>query len=95
MTYSWCWFSFRIGLPEECAGAVSFLASDDAAYITGETMVIGGGMEARLWCHVVIVTNKPQVLEMNTMHAMQGIHACKLQLPQVIELSKLKVHVLK
>ncbi|KAK0418874.1 hypothetical protein QR680_013820 [Steinernema hermaphroditum] len=38
----------RIGSPEECAGAVAFLASDDASYITGETMLIAGGVQARL-----------------------------------------------
>ena len=34
----------RLGTPEEIAGAVSYLASDDAAYITGETIHINGGM---------------------------------------------------
>ncbi|XP_041375334.1 dehydrogenase/reductase SDR family member 4-like isoform X2 [Gigantopelta aegis] len=38
----------RIGTPEECGGIVSFLASDDASYITGETILITGGMQARL-----------------------------------------------
>ena len=34
----------RYGKPEEVAGAVSFLASDDAAYISGQVIVISGGM---------------------------------------------------
>jgi len=34
----------RLGTPEEIAGAVSYLASDDAAYITGETIHVNGGM---------------------------------------------------
>jgi 3-oxoacyl-[acyl-carrier protein] reductase len=34
----------RLGLPEEIAGAVSYLASDDAAYVTGETIHVNGGM---------------------------------------------------
>lgn len=38
----------RLGTPEECAGAVSFLCSNDASYITGETIVIGGGIHCRL-----------------------------------------------
>ena len=38
----------RFGLPEDCAGAAVFLSSDDASYITGETMSINGGMPARL-----------------------------------------------
>lgn len=38
----------RIGEPEECAGAVSFLCSPDATYITGETIVVAGGGHSRL-----------------------------------------------
>ncbi|XP_006883221.1 PREDICTED: dehydrogenase/reductase SDR family member 4-like isoform X4 [Elephantulus edwardii] len=38
----------RIGKPEECAGIVSFLCSEDASYISGETMVVAGGASSRL-----------------------------------------------
>uniref|UniRef100_UPI00398ED55C dehydrogenase/reductase SDR family member 4 n=1 Tax=Pristiophorus japonicus TaxID=55135 RepID=UPI00398ED55C len=38
----------RLGEPHECAGAVSFLCSQDASYITGETVVVGGGWPCRL-----------------------------------------------
>jgi 2-hydroxycyclohexanecarboxyl-CoA dehydrogenase len=34
----------RIGEPEEIAAAVAFLASDDAAYITGQTLSVSGGL---------------------------------------------------
>lgn len=34
----------RIGSPEDIAPAVAFLASDDAGWITGEILVIGGGL---------------------------------------------------
>ncbi|HEV2619840.1 MAG TPA: SDR family oxidoreductase, partial [Acidobacteriaceae bacterium] len=34
----------RMGKPEDVAGLVAFLASDDAAYITGSTYVIDGGL---------------------------------------------------
>jgi NAD(P)-dependent dehydrogenase (short-subunit alcohol dehydrogenase family) len=34
----------RIGEPDEVAGAVVFLASSRAAYITGETLGVYGGM---------------------------------------------------
>jgi 3-oxoacyl-[acyl-carrier protein] reductase len=33
----------RLGTPEDVAGAVAFLASDDAGYITGTTIVVDGG----------------------------------------------------
>jgi NAD(P)-dependent dehydrogenase (short-subunit alcohol dehydrogenase family) len=33
----------RLGKPEDVAGAFAFLASDDAPFITGETLVIDGG----------------------------------------------------
>ncbi|GEM84464.1 3-oxoacyl-[acyl-carrier-protein] reductase [Meiothermus hypogaeus] len=34
----------RLGQPEEVAKAVAFLASDDAAYINGQTLCVDGGM---------------------------------------------------
>jgi len=33
----------RLGAPEDVAGAFAFLASDDASFITGHTLVIDGG----------------------------------------------------
>ena len=38
----------RLGTPEEIAGAVAFLSSRDAAYVTGETLVVSGGMQSKL-----------------------------------------------
>ncbi|GLC38050.1 hypothetical protein PLESTB_000442300 [Pleodorina starrii] len=38
----------RLGLPAEQAAAVAFLVSPDAAYVTGETLVVSGGMHSRL-----------------------------------------------
>ncbi len=38
----------RVGTPDECANTVAFLVSDDASYITGETIVVAGGMPSHL-----------------------------------------------
>ena len=34
----------RLGHPEEVAGAVAFLFSEDAAYVTGQTLAVNGGL---------------------------------------------------
>ena len=36
----------RLGKPEEIAGAACFLASDDASFVTGHTLVVDGGYTA-------------------------------------------------
>ena len=33
----------RIGRPDEVAGAIAYLASDDASFVTGETIAVSGG----------------------------------------------------
>ncbi|XP_028177363.1 dehydrogenase/reductase SDR family member 4 [Ostrinia furnacalis] len=38
----------RLGRPEEVAGAVAFLVSDDGSFVTGETIVVAGGALAHL-----------------------------------------------
>uniref|UniRef100_A0A0K8SGQ3 Dehydrogenase/reductase SDR family member 4 n=4 Tax=Lygus hesperus TaxID=30085 RepID=A0A0K8SGQ3_LYGHE len=38
----------RFGRCEEVAGVVAFLVSEDASYVTGETVVCSGGMPSRL-----------------------------------------------
>jgi dehydrogenase/reductase SDR family protein 4 len=38
----------RLGTPQDIAAAVAFLASPDASYVTGETLVVSGGMHSRL-----------------------------------------------
>jgi 3-oxoacyl-[acyl-carrier protein] reductase len=34
----------KLGQAEDVASAVAFLSSDDAAYITGQVLVVDGGM---------------------------------------------------
>ena len=36
----------RWGCPEELAGVVAYLASDDAAYVVGQTVIVDGGRAA-------------------------------------------------
>lgn len=38
----------RLGSPQDMAAAVAFLVSPDAGYVTGETLVVAGGMQSRL-----------------------------------------------
>jgi len=38
----------RFGTSQDCAGPVAFLVSDDASYMTGETILVAGGITARL-----------------------------------------------
>ncbi|XP_043491406.1 dehydrogenase/reductase SDR family member 4 isoform X3 [Polistes fuscatus] len=38
----------RLGKPDEISSIAAFLASEDASYITGETIVASGGMQSRL-----------------------------------------------
>jgi NAD(P)-dependent dehydrogenase (short-subunit alcohol dehydrogenase family) len=35
----------RDELPEDLVGAASFLAGDDAAFMTGQTLIVDGGLQ--------------------------------------------------
>ncbi|MCR9135123.1 MAG: SDR family oxidoreductase [Alphaproteobacteria bacterium] len=39
----------RAGVPAECAGAVAYLASDDADFVTGSTITVDGGTSAMVF----------------------------------------------
>jgi NAD(P)-dependent dehydrogenase (short-subunit alcohol dehydrogenase family) len=39
----------RINQPEDIGAVAAFLASDDAAMITGENLMVDGGVSARLF----------------------------------------------
>ena len=36
----------RLGTPEDVAGVVRFLASDEAGYVTGQVVCVDGGLQA-------------------------------------------------
>jgi dehydrogenase/reductase SDR family protein 4 len=38
----------RLGTPDEIAAAAAFLLSEDASYLTAETLVVAGGMNSKL-----------------------------------------------
>ncbi|MFP6558913.1 SDR family NAD(P)-dependent oxidoreductase [Paraburkholderia sp. B3] len=39
----------RLGQPDEVASAIAFLASEDASFVNGTTLLVDGGVSARLW----------------------------------------------
>jgi 2-hydroxycyclohexanecarboxyl-CoA dehydrogenase len=34
----------RLGQPDDCPGVIAFLLSDDAKFVTGQTMSVSGGL---------------------------------------------------
>lgn len=51
----------RPGMPDEVASAAVFLASEDAAYITGQRIVVDGGMDSQLRSPAVDVQIDPGI----------------------------------
>ena len=49
----------RLGTPGDIAAAVAFLASDEAAFITGQTISVDGGLLAHAPYHADMVLMKP------------------------------------
>jgi NAD(P)-dependent dehydrogenase (short-subunit alcohol dehydrogenase family) len=50
----------RLGLPDDIAAAVAFIASDEASYITGQVLYVDGGMLAQLRSPQVDRTSQPR-----------------------------------
>ena len=46
----------RAGLPDDIAGAAFFLCSEDCRYVTGQVLMLEGGVSATLWALVESVT---------------------------------------
>jgi dehydrogenase/reductase SDR family protein 4 len=38
----------RVGVPDEISGGAAFICSEEASFVTGETLIISGGTQARL-----------------------------------------------
>ncbi|MEW5817727.1 MAG: SDR family NAD(P)-dependent oxidoreductase [Spirochaetota bacterium] len=51
----------RLGRPEEVAGAAVYLASEDAAYVTGHTLFVDGGLAAQLRSPAVDASPAPDL----------------------------------
>jgi NAD(P)-dependent dehydrogenase (short-subunit alcohol dehydrogenase family) len=49
----------RIGTPDDVAGTVAFLASDDAAFVTGASLLVDGGRSAVMQDHTFVEYAEP------------------------------------
>jgi enoyl-[acyl-carrier-protein] reductase (NADH) len=47
-----------MGLPVEIAAAVAFLASDEASFITGQTLVVDGGLTILDFTSLAVLKDK-------------------------------------
>jgi 3-oxoacyl-[acyl-carrier protein] reductase len=52
----------RLGTPDDVAGAVSFLCSKDAAYITGTTISVNGGILTLISIVVIIFSSQRKII---------------------------------
>jgi 3-oxoacyl-[acyl-carrier protein] reductase len=53
----------RLGTPDDVAGAALFLASTEAAYVTGHTLFVDGGLTAQLRVPAVDARPDPELFE--------------------------------
>jgi 3-oxoacyl-[acyl-carrier protein] reductase len=38
----------RVGRPQEVASVIGFLTSDDAVYVTGQSLIVDGGLTIKM-----------------------------------------------
>jgi NAD(P)-dependent dehydrogenase (short-subunit alcohol dehydrogenase family) len=50
----------RVGVPEDVAAAVAFLASEDARHISGSLLLIDGGQTLQSWSNAPAADAFPQ-----------------------------------
>jgi NAD(P)-dependent dehydrogenase (short-subunit alcohol dehydrogenase family) len=57
----------RMGTPQEIASAVAFLASDEASFITGQTLVVDGGLSILDYTSLKLLEKRGDVLFSGTL----------------------------
>ena len=74
----------RVGQPEDIAAAAAFLCSDDASFITGQTLYVDGGAQARLSVteQIARLVRPGHALTCETRSASRAFRASRRRLPR-------------